>query len=63
MRDINCWRTDLTPALFTTEVAASEKKQSSKAWSRRKVSAGSQFIRGRGMRQYRETILNAENLD
>jgi len=60
MRDINQWRYSLKESLFSIEVEASSRAQSSSAWTRARkegLSLKSQFMRGRDLRTYREEIL------
>ena len=62
MRDINCWRYDLNYGLFApTVVTPSEKQQDASIWRKREVTLGSQFLRGRALKDYRETILSEQN--
>jgi len=58
MRDINCWRFDVVDDLFAKSVVPSAKKQDASRWrARGNVSAGSQFIRGADMADYRKKII------
>ena len=55
-RDINIWALLLQAELFAFHVDASTKQKSAAQWAGREISAPSQFIRGRQMRQYRALI-------
>jgi len=65
MRDINCWRFDLQPTLFTTEVTPSQKLKDASIWRRGKakisqnnnIDGGKGFLRGRNMMAYRQAII------
>lgn len=56
MRDINEWRYNLQSPLFVTDTLPSEKKQDASLWRKRTVSLGSQFIRGRALKNYRKSL-------
>lgn len=57
MRDINCWRYELSPPLFQMpSVSASNKAQDASLWRARDVSLGSQFLRGKALKNYRAII-------
>lgn len=56
MRDINEWRFDISPQLFTTTTTASDKAQDASLWRKFKDGKKSQFLRGAALREYREKI-------
>jgi len=56
MRDINEWRMDLQPQLFTQAQEPSDKAQDASLWRNRKVNLGSQFLRGKAIQDYRKKI-------
>lgn len=60
MRDINCWRLDISDQLFTIPVEPSDKKQDASLWRKHKDGKKSQFMRGADIKQYRESIEEAE---
>lgn len=60
MRDINCWRYDISPQLFVLPVSPSIKKQDSSLWRKNKGVKKSQFLRGAALKAYRETIEGGE---
>ena len=57
MRDINAWRKDISAPLFATEVLPSTKAQDASFWRKGKDGGKSQFLRGMGLKQYREEVL------
>lgn len=57
MRDINEWRLDLSPQLFQTVVQPSDKAQDASLWRKHKDGTQSQFMRGKQLIEYRESIL------
>ena len=57
MRDINEWRKDFANQLFITSEAASSKEANASIWRKNKGNAGSQFIRGSRLKEYREEVL------
>ena len=63
MRDINCWRLDLQPILFTTKTNPSLKKTDASVWrkgrkkSGGKLDGGKGFLRGKKMQMYRTAII------
>jgi N-acetylglutamate synthase-like GNAT family acetyltransferase len=56
MRDINHWRMNLQPALFSAAVVPSNKQKSAAAWGKRGEVSSSRFARGRSLLAYREQI-------
>ena len=56
MRDINCWRYDISPQLFVMPVSPSEKSQDASLWRKNKGEKKSQFMRGAALKQYRAQI-------
>lgn len=59
MRDINAWRYTLNQSLFSVIAEPSERKQSSKAWSKARkagLSVDSQFLRGKSLIEYRRSV-------
>ena len=60
MRDINCWRLDIHQQLFTDPLEPSTKKQDASLWRKHKDGKKSQFMRGADIKQYRESIEEAE---
>jgi GNAT superfamily N-acetyltransferase len=58
MRDINEWRLDMSPQLFTTSVLPSDKAQDASLWRKHKDGTKSQFMRGKDMADYRALILS-----
>jgi hypothetical protein len=61
MRDINEWRKDLHPQLFTQVCEPSDKSQDASLWRKRKVNLGSQFLRGRAIQEYRKAIVDGSD--
>lgn len=62
MRDINCWRYDINAGLFEpTILAPSSKEQDASIWRNRETNLGSQFLRGKALKDYREHILEEHN--
>jgi len=59
MRDINCWRRDLSPQMFDAAVDPSERKQDASHWRRRTVSLDNQFLRGKALDDYRKQIIGS----
>jgi len=57
MRDINEWRKDIHPQLFTENVEPSAKMKDATLWRKYKSERKSQFLRGAGLQDYREEIL------
>ena len=60
MRDINCWRLDLQPAMFSSPIPPSTKKKDASVWRRREISTHSQFLRGQALRDYRNAIISTD---
>jgi hypothetical protein len=60
MRDINEWRHDILMPLFVTSVDPSDKQQDASAWRKRTTSLGSQFLRGKAIKQYRKMLEKKE---
>ena len=60
MRDINRWRKDIHPNMFKIEMPPSHKEKDASIWRNRKISAPSQFIRGKAMKDYRNEIVKAQ---
>ena len=56
MRDINHWRYDLHPPLFTTVENPSDRKKDATLWKRNKGEKQNPFMRGRQMLRYREAL-------
>lgn len=56
MRDINEWRIDLQPQLFMQTCEPSQKAQDASIWRKREVSLGSQFLRGKALKEYRKKL-------
>ena len=56
LRDINNWRLDVSPQLFTLPVEPSAKKQDASLWRKHKDGSKSQFMRGTAMRDYRRLL-------
>lgn len=56
MRDINAWRLEIGGALFSVEVAPSERRQDASLWRATKDGTRSQFMRGSAMRAYRAEL-------
>ena len=61
MRDINEWRYDLEPQLFTTSAEPSARKQDASIWRKHKDGKKSQFLRGDALKKYRAEILERAN--
>jgi len=62
MRDINCWRLALSATLFqSAPIPPSTRAQDAGPWRRRgDANAGSQFLRGKALQQYRKKIERVE---
>lgn len=56
MRDINCWRYDISPQLFVLPLVPSIKAQDSSFWRKNKSTKKSPFMRGVALNQYRKII-------
>lgn len=62
MRDINNWRVDLSPQLFTTSTEPSSKAADASIWRKGKAEKRSQFMRGRELREYRREVIERAEL-
>jgi hypothetical protein len=57
MRDINCWRMNIQDQLFEFPIVEpSNREQDASAWRKRSVNLGSQFLRGKALKDYRKII-------
>ena len=56
MRDINNWRLDIQPQLFTIETEPSTRQKSASLWRRNKGDNKSQFVRGASLLEYRALL-------
>jgi hypothetical protein len=56
-RDINHWALKLQPSLFEFSAQPSDRQQDASDWRKRSVSLGSQFLRGKALKQYRSLVI------